>query len=280
MRPLDLPPADRYRHGTRSRYVSGCRCSQCRESNRLAYHERQKQLKALALEVEPGPPTDPVTTAGGRTFKRGCPGLPAVGSCFFGSYLRKDSTGGICSRCRESLNWNGLVPAGQARAHLLRLRRSGVGRRAVGAASDVGDTILQEILSKAKTQIRADTERRILAVSSGARADAALVPAGPTWKILDDLLARGFTKTYLGARLGSAAKIPSLQVRRGQILARTALAVAKLARTIGDPPAPNIATRDTAWSPADGSGLQKHLTCRGRGCRVCHGEGYRRSRGG
>ncbi len=35
MRPADLPPADRYAHGTRARYVSGCRCDDCRRANRL-----------------------------------------------------------------------------------------------------------------------------------------------------------------------------------------------------------------------------------------------------
>ncbi len=33
MRPHDLPPAERYQHGTRARYVTGCRCSPCRAAN-------------------------------------------------------------------------------------------------------------------------------------------------------------------------------------------------------------------------------------------------------
>lgn len=42
MRPSDLPPAERYPHGTRARYVCKCRCAPCRESNRLYYHERKR----------------------------------------------------------------------------------------------------------------------------------------------------------------------------------------------------------------------------------------------
>lgn len=42
MRPSDLPPAEQYPHGTRARYVSGCRCSECREANRLYYHQRKR----------------------------------------------------------------------------------------------------------------------------------------------------------------------------------------------------------------------------------------------
>ena len=29
-------------HGTRSRYVDGCRCDRCREANRLYYHQRKR----------------------------------------------------------------------------------------------------------------------------------------------------------------------------------------------------------------------------------------------
>lgn len=43
MRPADLPTAEHYAHGTRARYVTGCRCAPCRESNRLYYHQRKGQ---------------------------------------------------------------------------------------------------------------------------------------------------------------------------------------------------------------------------------------------
>jgi hypothetical protein len=33
VRPADLPPPDRFAHGTRPRYVSGCRCDACRVAN-------------------------------------------------------------------------------------------------------------------------------------------------------------------------------------------------------------------------------------------------------
>lgn len=42
-RPADMPPADRWPHGVRSRYTSGCRCDECRRANR----EYQKSRDAL-----------------------------------------------------------------------------------------------------------------------------------------------------------------------------------------------------------------------------------------
>ena len=67
-------------------------------------------------------------------------------------------------------DWNGLVDAAEARAHLRRLSRLGVGRRAVHAASDVALTVIQDVRDGTKTQIRARTARKRLnrpAASSG-----------------------------------------------------------------------------------------------------------------
>jgi hypothetical protein len=40
-RPTDLKTE--FEHGTRSRYVVGCRCASCKEANRLFYHKRIKR---------------------------------------------------------------------------------------------------------------------------------------------------------------------------------------------------------------------------------------------
>lgn len=63
-RPSDLPPAERYQHGTRSRYVTGCRCDACRAANAAAYHERQARAKAAAaLITTPSAPAPQTWTA-------------------------------------------------------------------------------------------------------------------------------------------------------------------------------------------------------------------------
>ena len=44
-RPVDLPPAERYLHGSRARYVTGCRCAPCREANNEYARMRQKLVR-------------------------------------------------------------------------------------------------------------------------------------------------------------------------------------------------------------------------------------------
>ena len=39
-RPADMSPPERFPHGTRARYVSRCRCDECRRANREYAHER------------------------------------------------------------------------------------------------------------------------------------------------------------------------------------------------------------------------------------------------
>jgi hypothetical protein len=123
---------------------------------------------------------------------------------------------------------NGIVSAEKARAHLKALSAQGVGRRSVHAASDVAMTVLADVMSGRKTNIRAATERAILAVTAGAAGDGALVPAKATWKMLDQLIADGYTRTYLGAKLGSKSKVPQLQLKRDFVTVRSAYLVERL----------------------------------------------------
>jgi hypothetical protein len=123
---------------------------------------------------------------------------------------------------------NGIVPAAKARAHLKALSAQGVGRRSVGAACDVADSILADIIAGRKTNIRAATERAILKVTAAAAGDGALVPAKATWKILDQLIEDGYTRTYLAAQLGSKSKVPALQLKRDFVTVRSAYLVERL----------------------------------------------------
>lgn len=129
---------------------------------------------------------------------------------------------------RKNGDWNGLVSADAARAHMRKLSRRGVGRRAVGAVTGIADSILAGIVTGKRKNCRKRTETAILAVDVGARSDASIVPAGKTWTILRRLLAEGYTKTELARRLGSKAKVPSLQIRTDFVLASTAAKVERL----------------------------------------------------
>lgn len=173
-RPSDLPPAEKWAHGVRARYISGCRCDLCRVAN--TQYENQR------------------------------------------------------ARARRRGDWNGLVPAHAARAHLLNLERGGVGTRSVKEACDVSRTVLSEVKLGRKKRIRARTSKKILEVTLEAIADAALVPAAPTWELIRQLIGEGFTKTRLARELGSKSKIPALQMQKDFVLAKTAAKVARLWR--------------------------------------------------
>jgi hypothetical protein len=245
-----MPVADRFKHGTRSRYVCGCRCDACRASNAAYYHERQAVCKALASAVTAsgGPVTVAWTPPGQaqrtRTFTRSCPGV--LGDpCAKLSHLRKDSTGGVCSYCRLKLGWDGLVDAAPARAHLEQLSEANVGRRAVHDATGCCTSLLMDIRAGRKKKIRRSTLNRILAVDVSARADASLVPAAPFWALVDQLMARGWRQYDLARAMGLAGTPPQMPWRkRTHILARTMLRIERLARTIGEPP-----EYGTRWKP-------------------------------
>lgn len=137
-----------------------------------------------------------------------------------------------CERAaaRKAGDWNGLVPAGRARAHLLKLSRRGVGRRAVQAACDVALTILQEVHSGRKTQIRRRTETRILAVTVDALSDGALIPAAHTHALIQRLLEEGFTRAELARRLGYRS--PKLQLNTPKVTAKNAARVERFYRLV------------------------------------------------
>lgn len=134
------------------------------------------------------------------------------------------------AQARKAGDWNGIVPAVKARTHLAALAAQGVGRRAVGDACDVADSVLVEIIAGRKTRIRARTERAILAVTAAAAADRALIPAAPTWALLQELIADGYSKAELARQLGY--KTPALQLNRHQVTARNAADVASLHRRL------------------------------------------------
>lgn len=127
---------------------------------------------------------------------------------------------------RAAGDWNGIVPAERARKHMRWLSRQGVGRRAIGDASDVGGSILTEILSGRRVQIRARTERRILAVTPAMASDHALIDAAPSWNLVAALQAAGFTKKRLARELGQ--KGSGLQLGRVRITVRNAFRVERL----------------------------------------------------
>ena len=226
-RPKDLPPAEAYEHGTRARYVAGCRCKPCTKSNVDLYHEKQRRAKEAVLGLEVLPPVPiirtrkmPDGTTKSRTYRNGCPGVQGE-PCEARSFLRKDSTGGVCGKCRVKLVWNGLVPSDRARVHILLLSEKGVGRDAIRDVSGVAVSVIAEISQGRKKQIRLETERLILSVGETDHADGALVDAKPVWKKIRILMKKhGYTKMRISKITGHNGK--SLQLGRTQVTAANA----------------------------------------------------------
>lgn len=123
---------------------------------------------------------------------------------------------------RKAGDWRGFVSARPAREHLLRLQRAGVGGRAVADACDVALSTINAIRQGRRRNVRAHIARRILGVDVAARADHAFVSARRTWRLVEELLAEGFTKRELARRLGINGKAPRLYFRRDRIRAVTA----------------------------------------------------------
>jgi hypothetical protein len=202
-----------FEHGTRARYVQGCRCDDCRAANLAAYYDRAGRARAAAAEL--GPRTE--------THCVGVHGEP----CPRRTKLRMSSTGNLCAECRRRLVWNGFVPAGRARAHLAALSRAGVGRRAVAQATDISESILHKIRHGLRNKIRARTERLILDVDVSVAADNARVDARPVWRMIARLIrVHGFTKAKISERIGQGGR--ALQLGKRRVTVRNAHRIAKL----------------------------------------------------
>ena len=231
-RPFDLPDMTTRAHGTRSRYVAGCRCDKCRSANTVFARKRAKEAKLRVQLLSPNPTrfelcpqewTAPDGAKAIRFYKRACPGLDNE-PCVSKSHLRSDSVGGVCSKCREKLVWNGIVSSDAARKHILKLAHAGVGSRSISAASDVGRSLIQKLKRGDAPRIRAEVERRILAVTpEKARGAGNLVNAKPTWSRINRLMDEGFTKREIARRMGYRSPAIPLNPKRKLITAASAM---------------------------------------------------------
>jgi hypothetical protein len=105
----------------------------------------------------------------------------------------------------------------EAAEHILWLRSQGIGLRAVAAATGLQRLTVWKIARGETRRSRPETISRIMAVGTHMRKAGSLVDAEPTWRLIDDMLANGFTRTRIAAELGSTAKRPALQLKRDKI---------------------------------------------------------------
>lgn len=156
-------------HGTRLRYLGGCRCLPCRAANSRYSSHRLREIGK------------------GR--------------------------------------WNGVVDAAPAREKLQQLSAKGMGYKRVAVVAKISRTTLQKIMSGKRGKVRALALQRILETKF-MPAPAAVIAAGPTWKLLNELIADGWPKYRLAVLLGATGG--GLQIRKDFVLARTAVKVWKL----------------------------------------------------
>lgn len=131
---------------------------------------------------------------------------------------------------RKRGEWNGLVSADRARAHLLALSTLGVGYKSVAAAANVSRTSLMEIRAGRKLQLRRESERRILDVDASCVADGALVDARPAMRLIRRLLREGYPALRLCRFLGYKGQ--GLQFRDRWMTARNAQRIERLYRNL------------------------------------------------
>lgn len=115
---------------------------------------------------------------------------------------------------------NGIVSAAHARAHLLWLSKRGVGRKTAADAAKVASSIVSKIIDGQRLKIRAQTERRILAVTETTAADGARRSARATWRMLDELLAAGYSQATVASEI-LGRPVRSLQISRRLVEVRT-----------------------------------------------------------
>lgn len=111
----------------------------------------------------------------------------------------------------------------EARDHLNWLRSQGLGTRTLMTITGLGRTALVEISRGIPKRIARDTANKILAASTIYRPRSALVDATPTWRLINDLIYLGFTKTRIAHELGGQSH--ALQLRRDRITHQSATKV-------------------------------------------------------
>jgi hypothetical protein len=161
-------------HGTRIKYVGGCKCLKCRMAN--SNFEMQHAA------------------------------------------LRRAGLG------------NPLMDAAEARAHIIKLARRGIGYKSVAEAAKLNHGTVYKIRSGQRTQARRATLQRILKVTVNCRSDGAHVPAGRLWRWINSLLEEGYSKRALARMLGR--KSPSIQFRRDYVTLRNHAKVERLYRKL------------------------------------------------
>lgn len=215
---------EKYPHATRARYVfAKCRCEPCRNANREYANARAAATrKPWTIEFAPG-------IAHGRRIAepRYVVRNRETGELVFRSPDRAKAFAEQARRNRAdaTLDPSEFVSSAPARAHIALLRSQGIGERTIAIRARLGRNAIGAIVRGESKRVKRSTSDRILAAPAAMRG-AALVPAAPTWELIDDMLATGKRKAWIAREIG--LKTPALQLRRDRIQVTSAQKVLAL----------------------------------------------------
>lgn len=143
------------------------------------------------------------------------------------------------ARIAAGLPSTAMVDADRARRHLQHLVALGATQKALVRASGLNRNNLRNLLLGRQSRVTPGIEQTVLAITlsqaQAAVGAGSLVDAGPTWLLLEDMIARGFPKSWIARELGSGK---ALQLRRDYVTASSAVKVSELAARLGPLVAP------------------------------------------
>jgi len=149
-----------------------------------------------------------------------------------------------------------LVDAGPARAHLKMLLARGAGQKPLARAAGVNVKSIVAIAAGEVSRIRPEREALILALThdaaaehTGAGAWGGTVDPGPTWKLLDWMIMRGWPKAWISREIGQDGR--ALQLHRDRMSQMNADRIAELDRRLGRTRRPPARQRGIALPTLD-----------------------------
>lgn len=184
-----------YQHGTRARYVEGCRCQPCLNANR-AFESAVRAAGHLRYIVN-----NYQLKGQWRIVDRSTSKTVLVGSDELAVKAMRDSL----NSDDPFASPNVLVDAGPVRRHLTDLSDAGIGSRAIAEASGVSMEQIANLRSGRCRTTRRRTAAPLLAVSPDAstlQSPETKVDASSVWQMIDRLSAAGFHRDWLAPILG------------------------------------------------------------------------------
>ena len=114
-----------------------------------------------------------------------------------------------------------LIDATSSRERLVLLRRNGIGLRTVEKLTGIDRKTALNIISGETKRVRPETYDLLMSIAYDDRPGGTLIPAGPTWQLLNKLIKDGHTRTAIATAI-AGKPTRALQIERKQVKLRTA----------------------------------------------------------